>query len=100
MNALIDAAVNRTRTTLLLMAMVIIAGIFSLQAISIEGDPYIQVPFFQIQIFNEGISPEDAERLLVMPMEIEVRSVEGVKEITSYATENFGMLFVEMSPRP
>jgi multidrug efflux pump len=95
MNALIDAAVNRTRTTLLLMAMVIIAGIFSLQAISIEGDPYIQVPFFQIQIFNEGISPEDAERLLVMPMEIEVRSVEGVKEITSYATENFGMLFVE-----
>ena len=95
MNALVDAAVNRTRTTLLLMAMVIIAGIFSLQAISIEGDPYIQVPFFQVQIFNEGISPEDAERLLVMPMEIELRSVEGVEEITSYATENFGMLFVE-----
>ena len=95
MNALVDAAVDRTRTTLLLMAMVIIAGIFSLQAISIEGDPYIQVPFFQVQIFNEGISPEDAERLLVMPMEIELRSVEGVEEITSYATENFGMLFVE-----
>ncbi|MCS5582625.1 MAG: efflux RND transporter permease subunit, partial [Pseudomonadales bacterium] len=95
MNALVDAAVNRTRTTLLLMLMVVIAGIFSLKAISIEGDPYIQVPFFQVQIFNEGISPEDAERLLVMPMEIELRSVEGVEEITSYATENFGMLFVE-----
>ena len=95
MNALVDAAVNRTRTTLLLMLMVIIAGIFSLQAISIEGDPYIQVPFFQVEIFNEGISPEDAERLLVMPMEIELRSVEGVEEITSYATENFAFLFVE-----
>ena len=45
MNALVDAAVNRTRTTLLLMLMVIIAGIFSLKAISVEGDPYIQVPF-------------------------------------------------------
>ena len=95
MNALVDAAVNRTRTTLLLMLMVVIAGIFSLKAISIEGDPYIQVPFFRVQIFNEGISPEDAERLLIMPMEIELRSVEGVEEITSYATENFGMLFVE-----
>ena len=95
MNALVDAAVNRTRTTLLLMLMVIIAGIYSLQAISVEGDPYIQVPFFQIQLYNEGISPEDAERLLVMPMEIELRSVEGVEEITSYATENFGMLLVE-----
>jgi multidrug efflux pump len=51
-NALIDAAVNRTRTTLLLMVMVIIAGIFSLQAISIEGDPYIQVPFFEVEIFK------------------------------------------------
>ncbi len=97
MNALIDAAVNRTRTTLLLMAMVIIAGIYSLQAISIEGEPYIQVPFFQVQIFNEGISPEDAERLLVMPMEIELRSIEGVEEITSYATENFAMLYVEFN---
>ncbi|MDE0991480.1 MAG: efflux RND transporter permease subunit, partial [Pseudomonadales bacterium] len=98
MNALVDAAVNRTRTTLLLMLMVVIAGIFSLKAISIEGEPYIQVPFFQVQIFNEGISPEDAERLLVMPMEIELRRVEGVEEITSYATENFGMLFVEFDP--
>ncbi|MGV0035101.1 MAG: efflux RND transporter permease subunit [Candidatus Azotimanducaceae bacterium WSBS_2022_MAG_OTU7] len=97
MNALVDAAVNRTRTTLLLMVMVIIAGIFSLQAISIEGEPYIQVPFFKIQIFNEGISPEDAERLLVMPMEIELRSLEGVEEITSYATENFAMLLVEFN---
>ena len=95
MNALIDAAVNRTRTTLLLMFMVLIAGVASLRAISIEADPYIQVPFFQVQIFHEGISPEDAERLLVMPMEVELRSVEGVEEITAYATENFGMLFVE-----
>ncbi|MBT5153281.1 MAG: efflux RND transporter permease subunit [Gammaproteobacteria bacterium] len=98
MNALVDAAVNRTRTTLLLMLMVIIAGIFSLRAISVEGDPYIQVPFFQIQLYNEGISPEDAERLLVMPMEIELRSVEGIEEITSYATENFGILNVEFDP--
>ena len=55
MNALVDAAVNRTRTTLLLMVMVIVAGIFSLQAISIEGDPYIQVPYFQVQVFNRSI---------------------------------------------
>ncbi|MGB1685485.1 MAG: efflux RND transporter permease subunit, partial [Pseudomonadales bacterium] len=95
MKSLIDAAVSRTRTTLLLMLMVVIAGVASLRAISVEGDPYIQVPFFQVQIFNEGISPEDAERLLVLPLEIELRSVEGVEEITSYATENFGIVMVE-----
>lgn len=95
MKSLIDAAVTRTRTTLLLMFMVLLAGVASMQMISIEGDPYIAVPFFQVQVFHEGISPEDAERLLVMPMEIELRSVEGVEEVSSYATENFGLLFVE-----
>jgi len=95
MMSLVDAAVSRTRTTLLLMFMVLITGVASMRAISIEADPYIEIPFFQVMVFHEGISPEDAERLLVMPLEIELRSVEGVEEITSYATENFGMVFVE-----
>jgi multidrug efflux pump len=94
-NSLIDAAVNRTRTTLLLFLMVLLAGFAALRGISIEGDPYIAVPFFQISVFHEGISPEDSERLLIMPLEFELRSVEGVKEMSSYATENFGMMFVE-----
>lgn len=95
MKSLVDAAVNRTRTTLLLMLMVLIAGIASMRSISIEAEPYIQVPFFQVQIFHEGISQEDAERLLLMPMELELRSVEGVEELTSYAMENLGIVLVE-----
>jgi len=95
MKALIDAAVTRTRTTLLIMLMVLIAGVASLLAISIESDPSIEVPFFVISVFHEGISPEDSERLLVMPMEIELRSVEGVKELTAYAAENVATVMVE-----
>ena len=75
MNSLIDAVVSRPRTTLLLMAMVLIAGVASLRSIPVESDPSIAVPFFQIQVFNEGISAEDGERLLVLPLENELRSV-------------------------
>ena len=95
MNALVDAAVNRTRTTLLLMLMVIIAGIFSLKAISVEGDPYIQVPFFQIVLFNEGISPEDAERLLSKPAELELKLVDGIVEVTSFSSEGASTIMTE-----
>lgn len=95
MNSLIDAAVTRTRTTLLLMFMVLFAGWSSLRAISIESDPYIAIPIYVISVFHEGISPEDSERLLVMPMETELRGVEGVEEITSYAQENFATVVVE-----
>jgi len=94
-NSLIDAAVTRYRTTLLLMLMVMFSGIIARQAIPVESDPYIQVPFYIITVFHEGISPEDSERLLVMPMEVELRSLDGVKEIKGYASEGAATVLVE-----
>jgi multidrug efflux pump len=94
-NALIDAAIHRTRTTLLLMLMVVLAGMIARGAIPIANEPHIEVPFFAVTIIHEGISPEDSERLLVMPMEIELRKVEGIKELTAYASEGSATLLVE-----
>ena len=95
MYALIDAAVARTRTSLLIMFMVLLAGIVSLNRISIESDPHIEVPVFLVSVINDGISQEDAERLLVVPLELELRRVEGVKELTAYASENIAQIVVE-----
>jgi multidrug efflux pump len=95
MIGIVDAAIARTRTTLLVMLMVVIAGTVARMAIPIAADPHIEVPFFFIGIVHEGISPEDAERLLVMPMEIELRKVEGVKELTAYASEGSANILVE-----
>lgn len=97
MNRLIDAVVSRPRTILLLMLMVLIAGVASLRSIPVESDPSIAVPFFRIQVFNEGISAEDGERLLVLPLENELRSVEGVDEIQSYSGENSSSLIVQFN---
>jgi len=92
---LIDTAIKRTRTTLLLMFMVVIAGLNSYCSIPIAAEPHIEVPVFVIGIVHEGISPEDAERLLVMPMEIELRKVEGVDEMSAYASEGAANIVVE-----
>jgi len=95
MNSFIDAAINRTRTTMLLMFMVVLAGLIARSAIPIANEPHIEVPFFAITIVHEGISPEDSERLLVMPMEIELKKVEDIKELTAYASEGSATLLVE-----
>ena len=94
-NALIDAAVRRTRTTLLLLGAVVLAGAVARLAIPVEADPRVEVPFFAITIIHEGISPEDSARLLVMPMEIELRTVEGVEEVSSFASEGVATVLVE-----
>ncbi len=44
---------------------------------------------------HEGISPEDAERLLVRPMEKELRTIEGVKEMTTIAGEGQASVTLE-----
>jgi multidrug efflux pump len=95
MNGLIDAAISRSRTTLLIMLMLVIAGLVARSAIPIAADPHVEVPFFMVGIVHEGISPEDGERLLVMPMETELRKIEGVKELTAYASEGSVTLLVE-----
>ena len=78
---LIQAAINRSRTTLLVMGVSIIAGLSARLSIPVESQPRVEVPMFIVNIYHEGISPEDAERLLVMPLETELRAVEGIDEV-------------------
>ena len=92
---LLEAAISRSRTTLLLLFMILLSGSIARCSIPVEGDPEISVPFFVITVVHEGISPEDAERLLVMPLEIELRQVEGIEEVNAYASENAGTVMVE-----
>ena len=94
-NLLVDAAVSRTRTTLLLMFMVVLAGIVARILIPIESNPNVEVPVFMVVVPHEGISPEDSARLLVRPVEIEMRTVEGVDEVRSVAYEGVARVMVE-----
>ncbi len=95
MYAFIEAAIARSRTTMLIMLMVVIAGLISRAVIPVANDPDIDVPFFIVTVVHEGISPGDAERLLVMPLETEIRDVEGVEEFTAFASEGSGTLMIE-----
>ncbi len=95
MYAFIEAAINRSRTTLLIMVMVVLAGLIARAAIPVASEPDIQVPFYIITVVHEGISPEDAERLLIMPLEIELRDVEGIEEMQAFGSEGAATVMVE-----
>jgi len=95
MNALIEAIVDRPRPVLLVLAVLIISGIASYVIIPKEAQPDIVIPQMYINILHEGISPEDAERLLIRPMETELRSLEGLDEIRATASEGSAVLILE-----
>ena len=95
MNALIEAVVSRPRPVLLILVMLIVAGITSYITIPKEAEPDIVIPQMYVNIVHEGISPEDAERLLIRPMETELRTLEGLKELRATASEGVAAINLE-----
>ena len=92
---LIGSAIERTRTMMSLLAAIVFAGVMSYTVIPIEMDPDVPIPVIFVMIPHEGISPEDSERLLVRPMELELRRLEGVKELNAYAGEGSAIIIAE-----
>lgn len=95
MNAIIDAAINRSRTVISALLLILVAGTYAYVDIAKESDPDINIPIIYVSMTHEGISPEDAERLLIRPMELELRSIEGVKEMTASASEGHASVTLE-----
>jgi len=84
---MIELAMLRSRTVVLSLLVVLLGGIVAYTTIPKEAEPDIEIPIVYVSIEHDGISPEDSERLLVRPMEQELRSIEGVKEMTASAYE-------------
>jgi multidrug efflux pump len=95
MHSIIDAAFSRSRTVLLLLLMILLAGGSAYLAIPKESSPDVAIPIIYVSMSHEGISPEDAERLLVKPMEKELQSIEGIKEMTATASEGHASVMLE-----
>lgn len=92
---LIDAAVNRSRTTLAALVLILGTGFAAYVQIPKEADPDISIPIIYVNLSHEGIGPEDAERLLARPMEIELRSIAGLKQLSAAAYQGGAYLLLE-----
>ena len=91
----IDTAVSRSRATLSIFVAIMLTGFGSYLSIPVELNPDVEVPLIITTIIHEGISPEDAERLLAKPTEVELKSLDGIKEITSFSSENAATIITE-----
>ncbi|WP_417684140.1 efflux RND transporter permease subunit [Roseibium sp.] len=95
MISMLEGILRRPKTVFVLMLALIAAGTAAYVAIPKEDSPDIDVPVFYVSIPQQGISPEDAERLLIRPMETELRGLDGLKEITAIASEGHAGIILE-----
>ncbi|WP_311950598.1 efflux RND transporter permease subunit [Halomonas piscis] len=95
MRRLINAAMTYSRTTLMLLTGLLLAGIAAWQVIPKEANPDVTIPIIYVSMTLDGVSPEDGERLLIRPMEQELRGIEGLHKFTAQASEGHASVTLE-----
>ncbi|MBT5622131.1 MAG: efflux RND transporter permease subunit, partial [Acidiferrobacteraceae bacterium] len=91
----IGTAFSYSRTVLSVLVFILIAGSFAYRDIPKESEPDIDIPIIYVTVNHDGISPEDAERLLIRPLEQELKTIEGVKEMRSSGYEGGANVLLE-----
>ena len=91
----VGTAFNYSRTVLSVLVFILIAGSFAYRDIPKESEPDIDIPIIYVTVNHDGISPEDAERLLIRPLEQELKTIEGVKEMRSSGYEGGANVLLE-----
>ena len=89
MNSIIEAMLRYNRTVLTLLLALFGAGIYSWIILPKEAFPNVTFPSIYVSIYQNGISPEDAEDKLIKPMEGELAGVDGLKTMTSTASQGY-----------
>jgi len=94
-NGIINGAIDRSRTTMMVLIFLLVSGGLAFNNIPKESQPDVAIPIIYVSMTYDGISPDDAERLLVRPMEKELKSIEGIKEMRAVAGEGHASVTLE-----
>jgi multidrug efflux pump len=98
MNNLIYGALSHSRTVLMIFVLLLISGIVTYLNIPKEANPDVPLARINVTIIHDGIAPEDSARMLVKPMERELRALDGLKEMRATAGEGYASISLEFIP--
>jgi len=88
---------NRT-SVIILTFIIVIMGLYSYITIPKESFPDVVIPTIYIGTPYPGNSPIDMENLITRPIEKELKSISGIKDITSTSVQDYSTIIVEFNP--
>ena len=98
MERLIRWFVNNGVAANLLMAFIIIAGALTIPLLKMEVFPEIEIDIINVTVIYPGASPSDVEDAVCIRIEERLQGLDGIKQISSTASENIGSVNVEVLP--
>ena len=95
MTGIVDWAAARARMVMAFILLSLAAGGYAYFGLPKEGEPDIEIPALFVSVPFPGISAEDSETLLVKPMETELAGLDGLKTMSSTASEGYAGVALE-----
>ena len=95
MTGIVDWAGQRARMVLAFIVLSLLAGGLAYTTLPKEGEPDIEIPALFVSVIFPGISAEDSEKLLVKVMETELSDLDGLKDMSGTAAENYAGVALE-----
>ena len=89
--------VSRPTTVLIIFALLIGLGIFSLANLSVDLYPEIDFPVLVVFTTFPGAGPEEVERSVVRPLEAALSGISGLERISSTSSQNSGMVMLRFT---
>ena len=96
LRALIGAGVRNPVLANLLMVCILVGGWFSTQGMVREAFPEFSLDHIAVEVVYPGATTEDVEHAICTPIEEALRGIEGVREISAAANEDFGTVWVAL----
>lgn len=90
-------AINNRISIFVMTIIITLWGLLSYFALPKESFPEIVIPKIYIQTAYPGASPANIENLVTKPIEKRMKSIAGVKKITSNSVQDFSVLVVEFN---
>lgn len=90
-------AINNRVSIYVATVILVILGVNSYNTLPKESFPEIVVPTYYISTVYPGTAPSNIENLVCKPIEKQLKSVSGIKKITSNSLQDFGNVIVEFN---
>jgi len=96
MKNIISWMVDNHVTSNLIMLLIIFVGFYSMTNLKQEIFPEIDLDRISIEVIYRGASPDEIESSVIQRIEESISGVDGVRELSGIASENIGIVNVEI----
>lgn len=96
-NSYIARYLKNPRLVVLLLLSVIILGINAFSSLPRDLNPQIKIPIVLVTAILPGANPQDVESQVTVHLEDTIRSLQGVKTVTSVSQDGFSQVTVEFN---